>query len=446
MNDKIKKYFTPIVLMIAYMFFVFYDGVILSVDSPSYIDMYSSREPFYSLLIAFFRLICFNKPWYLNVLVGFQAILTVYCVSSLIRYVVKEYELSFKSELVFLLIHLFVMVLMRFVSKKQMLYASTVLSESIAYPLYLLFFRYNLEYVLRQNKKSLIVAAFISFILISCRKQMYLSLFMLMISIGYVHITKKNIVKGLGIIVLVIALVVGSSKLLDYVNQRLVNNFSSTHTLGNRFITTMIYYVADKDDYKYIDDIDGKEVFKIIFNKSKSNGYTYDESISKWFDRVKHFSDHYDNIQIDTILPEMSSYVESKYGLTGEQLEVKMDSINNSIIKSLLPVRFKEIARVFIDSFLSGLMITISADKEIFVIYALVMYILYFILLAYSIKHNRLDRVSILGIMVILSIFINVGIVSAVIFNQTRYTLYNIDLFYIGTYVLLVNFIGSFNK
>ena len=85
MNDKIKKYFTPIVLMIAYMFFVFYDGVILSVDSPSYIDMYSSREPFYSLLIAFFRLICFNKPWYLNVLVGFQAILTVYCVSSLIK-------------------------------------------------------------------------------------------------------------------------------------------------------------------------------------------------------------------------------------------------------------------------------------------------------------------------------------------------------------------------
>lgn len=438
---ELRKSASLILLTICYVFFAFYDGVKLSVDSPSYIDMYSSREPLYSLLIAFFRLICFNNSYYLNVLVMFQSLLTAFCVYSLIRYVVKEYKLSFKSEVVLLFIHFGVIILMRFVSKKGMLYSNTVLSESITYPLYLLFFRYNLEYVLKENNKPLIVASIISFIMISARKQMFLSLFMLVISIVYVSLKNKDLIKGLLRVVVISCLIVGFSKGLDFLNQKVINNFDSTHTLSNRFITTMIYYVAEDDDYKYIDDQDSKEVFNTIYNSSKKNGYIYDDNIKTWFARVKHFSSNYDNIQIDTIIPETKKYVESKYGLKGAMLEQKMDDINNNIIHNLIPIKWKQIAKVFFDSFLAGLMITISADNSVFVIYAVLAYLVYFVLLTYSLKKNRLDKYSILGIMVILSIFINVGIVSAVIFNQTRYTIYNFDLFYIGLYILFLSFI-----
>jgi len=440
-TNLLKKHFSLILLTLCYLFFAFYDGVILSVDSPSYIDMYSSREPLYSLLIAFFRLICFNNSYYLNVLVIFQSLLTAFCVYSLIKFIVEEYELSFKSEAILLLIHFGVIVLMRFVSKKGMLYSNTVLSESITYPLYLLFFRYNLEYVLKGNKKPLIVASIISFIMISARKQMFLSLFMLIISIVYVSFKNKNLIKGLFKVVAISCLIVGLSKGLDFLNQKVINNFDSTHTLDNRFITTMIYYVGEDDDYKHINNQDSKEVFNIIYNSSKSNGYTYDENIESWFARVKHFSSNYDNIQIDTIIPETKKYVEKKYGLKDALLEQKMDDINNNIIKDLLPIKCLQIAKVVFDSFLAGLMITISADNSIFVIYAIFAYLVYFVLLVYSLKKNGLDKYSVLGILVILSIFINVGIVSAVIFNQTRYTIYNFDLFYIGLYLLFLSLI-----
>ena len=38
-----------------YLFFAFYDGAVICVDSPTYIEMSFSREPFYPLLLAFFR-------------------------------------------------------------------------------------------------------------------------------------------------------------------------------------------------------------------------------------------------------------------------------------------------------------------------------------------------------------------------------------------------------
>lgn len=40
-----------------YLFFVFYDGVVICADSPSYIDMYTSREPFYCVFLAALRAI-----------------------------------------------------------------------------------------------------------------------------------------------------------------------------------------------------------------------------------------------------------------------------------------------------------------------------------------------------------------------------------------------------
>lgn len=38
-----------------YLFFAFYDGAVICVDSPGYISMRLSREPFYPLFLAFFE-------------------------------------------------------------------------------------------------------------------------------------------------------------------------------------------------------------------------------------------------------------------------------------------------------------------------------------------------------------------------------------------------------
>ncbi|MFI3212540.1 MAG: hypothetical protein R3Y24_04280, partial [Eubacteriales bacterium] len=52
-------------------------------------------------------------------------------------------------------------------------------------------------------------------------------------------------------------------------------------------------------------------------------------------------------------------------------------------------------------------------------------------------KKCKWDSISTICILSLLGIVINVGLVSAVIFCQTRYTIYNMPLFYMSGLVLL---------
>ena len=60
-----------------YLFFAFFDGPVICVDSPSYISMQSSREPLYPLLLAFARIIfkAFPEGVDLYFVVLFQSLL-----------------------------------------------------------------------------------------------------------------------------------------------------------------------------------------------------------------------------------------------------------------------------------------------------------------------------------------------------------------------------------
>ena len=69
-----KKYIILITLFVFYIFFAFYDGVILGVDSLEYIEMSSTREPLYPLFISFFRMF-YDTNVYLNHVVFVQCVL-----------------------------------------------------------------------------------------------------------------------------------------------------------------------------------------------------------------------------------------------------------------------------------------------------------------------------------------------------------------------------------
>lgn len=58
--------------------------------------------------------------------------------------------------------------------------------------------------------------------------------------------------------------------------------------------------------------------------------------------------------------------------------------------------------------------------------------------LNFQIKLEGVTNLSFFAICTILSIIINVAVVSMVIFCQTRYTIYNIPLFYITRWILFV--------
>lgn len=56
------------------------------------------------------------------------------------------------------------------------MYSNSILTEGIVIAQYLLFFRYLLEYCLHQNRKSLILSSILVFVMVSTRKQMFMTL------------------------------------------------------------------------------------------------------------------------------------------------------------------------------------------------------------------------------------------------------------------------------
>lgn len=151
-NPSIKKLkkvkidvFSVVLLGISlcfYLFFAFYDGAVICVDSPGYISMRLSREPFYPLLLAFFRKLfsSFPNDFYLTAVAFFQSILMAAATWTLVRYIWKELRLPESIAFLSLLMPLAVSFLCRFAAKRESMYSNSILTEGIAISLYLLFF------------------------------------------------------------------------------------------------------------------------------------------------------------------------------------------------------------------------------------------------------------------------------------------------------------------
>lgn len=80
---------------------------------------------------------------------------------------------------------------------------------------------------------------------------------------------------------------------------------------------------------------------------------------------------------------------------------------------------------------------TVAQRKSLLLRYTFLVYLLYFFLLFYHLRQGKNDRLCLLALLTIFSVFCNVGLVSLVIFCQTRYTIYNMALFYISLLLML---------
>ena len=443
----IQKNKTPIVYInkimpyLFYLFFALYDGYFWCDDTIGYVTMSETREPLYPLFLFLLRNIFINyDDMYLYIAVIIQSLITAYSVYELSKMFTEKLDLRWYEQTIIIFIMLSVSLLCRFAAKRGSMYSNSILSESIAYPLYLLFFKFVISYTLDDNKKSLLLCSLISFLLISTRKQMYITIVIVFVAILFVSFKNEKMKSGLVRGILICALIFLSSKIFDFGYMRLFKGINSTHTSDNRFITTMIIYVSDDDSDEKIRDIEVRKIFNEIYLKCDKNQYLKKYENGNWYKRFKHFANNYDHIQIDTLWPILQNYASTKLELENKEVEIKVDEINNVIIKNLLGVSWFKIFLTFLDNFLAGIMITVAADKEIFVYYSLFFYMFYcfFILLLIRKKENKELIISFISLF---SLLLNVIVVSMVIFCQTRYTIYNMPIIYISLYIMLRKFI-----
>lgn len=108
-----------------YLFFAFYDGAVICVDSPSYINMEISREPLYPMLLLLFRQVFSSAgEGYLQGVAIFQSMLAACAALSLTCFLRKELKLGKAVSLVVLMIPLLTSLLCRFAAKRASMYSN----------------------------------------------------------------------------------------------------------------------------------------------------------------------------------------------------------------------------------------------------------------------------------------------------------------------------------
>lgn len=441
-NDKVRNYTILLISELFYLFFAFADGYNLYLDSQSYIKMHEMREPLYPTVIALLRNLFGRNgdEGYLLFVVIFQALLIGYVIYNVTSYLSREFKLNDFGTFAVFFIFIAVSLMNRFVAKRGAMYSNSIMSEGIAYPLYILFIRYCFEYIYTYRKRPLFAATVISLLLVSTRKQMYVSLALIIISVFYVMIKNRSYKETVISLIVSCMVVIGGAKLFDYVYIRSVFGVNATHTSDSRFVTTMIFYTADREDAEYINDATVKELFLDIYDTCAEKGYLKSNmEDGSWYERISHFSKVYDNIQLRTMWAKMQEVAADKVGNSGIEMELLVDEYNSELISCLLPKLLPSILVTFVDSFIYGLLVTVSAEKQILMPVAAVIYLLYIVLLGYTIKKNGLDKHSLFGIFILLAVLVNIGLVSLVIFCQTRYTIYNMALFYASGFLMLYN-------
>lgn len=441
-----------------YVFFAFFDGAVICVDSPTYIDMSFAREPFYPLLLAFFRF--FNAENYLLHVVILQSILMAVSGWILADYLRKQLHIHKLYSIILYLLPIATSLLCRFAAKRASMYTNSIMTEGICTSLYLLFIYCILKYLWEHSKAHIISSWVIAFVMISSRKQMLMVLPILFLAIVYSNYNKKKFWHGVLIAAISCLMIFPSFKLFDCTYNYFLRGTFQGHSSSNRFITTMVFYNAQRSDAEYIKDESAKQLFLNIYDVCDENGYLGSHADDGWFNEVDHFGNHYDHIQIDTMWPMILQHametINAQYqdtDITELELntlyDVETDRLNSIMISSILPHQLPELMKSLLNNFLSGLVITIAQFKRILVPYTIIMFLLYFLLmgrLAWYWYKNRNDvsnsialasRNVVFAMITLLGIFFNVLLVSAVIFCQTRYTIYNMPLFYMAGAVLL---------
>ena len=478
---EIKKAYLISLFVIPVLFYMAYwliDGAVWCADSISYVVMYDSREPLYPLILALFRKVIgireslpVEEQPYLFWVAGLQSILAGISVGSLVTYLVKRLKVRTWTGYALIAIPILVSLLNRYAARRGSMYSNCILTEGITISIYMLFIRFLFEYICTENRSAFVWSLVLAVLGISARKQMYVlaGLLIIVIVIKLVFFIRnakrgskqadsteglpenpdraetagKNDMNMRGLIAylaIAVAAIMIIPTLFDCTYNYFLRGSFIRHTEDNRFVSTMVFYTADREFSEYVTP-ELRDIYLEIYDACDEAGYTYRYEPDGWMGAVDHFAQNYDHIQLDT----MEVILEETADDTGyapvdrcATHSARMDAIRREFNSALLPHEIGRIFRVFVYNFMSGLVLTVARMHPVLCVYSMVIYAGYIALLVFAYRGWKRsgDRppadAGLFGLLIMLSTLINTALVSAVIFCQTRYTIYNFPLIYMA--------------
>ena len=443
MNEKIKEsryemknkrdFIIVSMVFIINIVFVIVKGVEIRPDTQGYIDMNLYREPLYPLFLFVFRFL-FPESIYLNVVIFVQALLVSYATCNCFFYLKKQLRITGFVELL-VLGCLFMSTLVNgMLASGKSIYVNAILSEGLAIPLWFLFWRYMIEFILESSNRSKWRAYALSILLMLTRSQMEIALVIWVVVIFAISFLnhEKNLASKYAKTVLQVILGFLLVAVLSRSYNLVVNGVFVDNIAGNDTKVTHVLYVANQEDADVFEDEDLKQLYSEIWDHMNAGEALDDYSGKGMYNHALHMETNHDFIKYQCMDPLVRSYVLEKEGkyLTEVELNTSMNKIFHTFISELLRIHLKEWIYGYLSLAFIGFVRTVAPHRLF--LYAILIYIIYVMLLIYCVKRNRSKKVVSIAVFSLLCIAVNVAAVSLFIMCINRFMLYSMPFFYIS--------------
>lgn len=435
------------VSVVFYLVWYLQDGIILTEDAPSYINMTSDREPGYCSFLWGLRVI-FGTNIYLHAAVIIQCLIAALAATVLTFSLQKRFQLHWLMALGILVIQYGITLLNRFVALRRYSYFNSIETEGLAYSLWVFFFLGLLGILYDRNIKSIASAAIWAIVLISVRKQMLVTLPLLFLCILYVRfMDKRKWYLVLSEAVIVVVLSYAGTVLVDCGYNLASRGVFAPHTGDSSFILVTEIYLADVEMAEDIENEEHKEIFMEIMKRADEKQYNLTYAGEGWHNIEDHYSLSYDRIKFDIVNVVVREYQEAK-GIPQELREKHYNEVAGTLMKELLPASIPNLIKLFFCNVIHGMITTVLKVHPILNWGALFLYVAYISLFTFLCRKKSYKKVaaSVLpfAAITVISILGTVCLTSITIYCQMRYMLYNTPLFYQAGLVMLAEYWKTF--
>lgn len=427
-----------LVSILFYLIWYWMDGIILTEDAQSYISMTSDREPGYCIFLAVLRSVFDSGALHAAVII--QCIVAAWAAAAVAMGLKKRFSLNCAGMLLILFIQYGVTLLNRFVAQRRYSYYNSIETEGLCYSLWIFFFLCILGIVYDHSKKSAVAAVLWSVILISIRKQMLITLIILVLCLFYVGWKEKDWKRAVTSIVLCAAGVLVATTLIDCSYNLAVRGVFTSHSGDSSFILGTELYLADLDMEKNLQTEERRELFQEIMRRTDEQEYNIiyarqgnPEGIRgsflwNWQVIENHYSLSYDRIKFDVVMAVIREYQE-KTGVPEDERQDHYNEIAGSMMKELFIPCIPGLMKLFACNVIHGMITTILKVHRLLNWAAVIIYGVYAALFIDLRRRGIRDSLPFAAV-VILAIVVNVCFTSLTIYPQMRYMLYNTALFY----------------
>lgn len=441
-----------------YLFWYLFDGIIITEDAPSYIQMQSDREPGYCLYLWLFREI-FGPEVGLHVAVIGQCVIAAVAACAITSVLGRLFALNWFGSAGILVIQYGITLLNRFVAQRRCSYFNSIETEGLAYSLWVFYFLCILGVWFQRDKKSLTGAIVWSIVLISIRKQMLITLVILFLVVFAAYLRKEGWKKAVVSVLLTCVIVLAGTRLIDCGYNWMVRGEFAPHTGDSSFILGTELYLADKDMAQQIQDADNRALFLEIMRRAEEKEYNIAYAGKGWQAIEDHYSRSYDRIKFDIVMAVIREQQEAR-GVAEADREADYNRIAGSMMRDLLMPSVPQLIKLFACNVIHGLITTVLKVHRVLNWAALLLYVLYGVTIflcadpcrgnkfphsiftVFAHKYNRTENNFTMARefawIVLLAIVVNVCFTSLTIYCQMRYMLYNTGLFYQAWWIMLL--------